>query len=59
MLELERIAGKHNTFAYADDLMIICEDEEMAKKIIEIIKKWSEENEVKLKKKKISDNVFG
>ena len=51
MLELERIAGKHNTFAYADDLMIICEDEEMAKKIIEIIKKWSEENEVKLKKK--------
>lgn len=35
MLQLEEFAGINNVFAYADDLMIICETLEKATKLLE------------------------
>ena len=39
-------------YAYADDLAIIGRYKEKAEEAIEIVKEWTEENEMKINKKK-------
>ena len=52
LLEINNLIPLDDIFAYADDILIICENLETLKKCIQIIEDWSNANNLKINKKK-------
>ena len=52
LLEINSLIPLDDIFAYADDILIICENLETLKKCIQIIEDWSNTNNLKINKKK-------
>ena len=52
LLELSKILGVDDILAYADDILILCENQSLLHKCIDIIERWSHENNLKINKKK-------
>ena len=50
--ELNKLIPLEDIFAYADDVLIICEDIETLQNCISVIEKWSDENNMKINKSK-------
>ncbi len=50
--EINKLLPLKDIFAYADDIMILCDEINTLKKCIQIIEKWSEENNMKINKNK-------
>ncbi|MBC7088764.1 MAG: hypothetical protein H5T96_09920, partial [Tissierellales bacterium] len=50
--KLCNIVHLSDVFAYADDIMVLCEDQKTLMKIIEVIEEWSKENNMKINKSK-------
>ena len=52
LLELESSERLINVYAYADDIMVFCENIVAVRRVISIIRKWSISNHVKMNNKK-------
>ena len=52
LIDIEGIVGIENTFAFADDLLICCNSMIEAKKIIRLIKDWSNKFKITMNEKK-------
>lgn len=46
--KLHEIIPIADIFAYADDVLILCDDLEILKKCVQLIERWSEENNLKI-----------
>ena len=52
LLEPNKIIELEDILAYADDILILCEDQLTLERCINVIEEWSRENNLKINKKK-------
>ena len=50
--ELNKLLPIDDIFAYADDILILCDDQATLNTCIDLVEKWSQENHLKINKKK-------
>jgi len=52
-VDIEGIVGIENTFAFADDLLICCNSMIVAKKVLRLIKDWSNKFKITMNEKNL------
>ena len=48
LVDLSKLLGINNTFAYADDLLVIAETKDILGKAVELIQSWARNNKMNI-----------